>query len=256
MAGPILRMPDMVKRTGLSRSVIYERQDKKSPRYAEDFPKSFSLGGTAVGWFENEVDAWLEKCARSPKDSVPSKRVKPDLDATGVAAKSTSKPVSQRALAPRQTPKRPTSHVLHKPAARSGNLAETIVEGGNINNRLLDYLHMPSWTPAMGVLLVCGIEPPPDCIDIPDGGIGLDEKPLHPSNDRFNEARRLYRDWQEWNAEQDNPTITFDPVLFFHWCMDENVNTEWFRLMLKLIEFTDGNEVDLTGARFALLTNR
>jgi len=54
MAITILRLPTILKRTGLSRSSIYLRISKG------EFPHSISLGGRAVGWLEDDVESWLE----------------------------------------------------------------------------------------------------------------------------------------------------------------------------------------------------
>lgn len=53
MTNTILRLPAVKARTGLSRSTIYLRMSKN------EFPAPISLGGRAVGWLENDVDAWL-----------------------------------------------------------------------------------------------------------------------------------------------------------------------------------------------------
>lgn len=53
MATAILRLPTVKTRTGLSRSTIYNRMKEG------DFPKPIRLGPRAVGWLENEVDAWI-----------------------------------------------------------------------------------------------------------------------------------------------------------------------------------------------------
>ena len=49
----ILRRKQVEQRTGLSRSTIYLRIQ------AGTFPKPINLGARAVGWLENEIDAWL-----------------------------------------------------------------------------------------------------------------------------------------------------------------------------------------------------
>lgn len=54
MSHSVLRLPVVKKRTGLSRSSIYEKMKKG------EFPGSIALGARAVGWLESEVDAWLE----------------------------------------------------------------------------------------------------------------------------------------------------------------------------------------------------
>lgn len=53
--GRILRLVDVLKMTGLSRSTLYNRIAKK------EFPHQISLGSRAVGWIEAEVEAWLNE---------------------------------------------------------------------------------------------------------------------------------------------------------------------------------------------------
>jgi len=55
MATAILRLPTVKARTGLSRSTIYLRISEGR------FPKPISLGGRAVGWVEEEINAWLNQ---------------------------------------------------------------------------------------------------------------------------------------------------------------------------------------------------
>jgi prophage regulatory protein len=50
----ILRLPDVKRSTGLSRSTIYLRIAQGT------FPKPVSLGGRAVGWLEAGVQQWLQ----------------------------------------------------------------------------------------------------------------------------------------------------------------------------------------------------
>lgn len=49
----ILRLLDVKKRTGLSRSSIYLRIANN------EFPKSVSLGGRSIGWLEQDIDEWI-----------------------------------------------------------------------------------------------------------------------------------------------------------------------------------------------------
>ena len=59
--GPvILRLKQVMARTGLSRSTIYDRMAPSSPRHDPGFPKQVNLGGDAVGWEESAIDAWLQ----------------------------------------------------------------------------------------------------------------------------------------------------------------------------------------------------
>jgi prophage regulatory protein len=50
----ILRLPEVVERTGLPVSSIYEQMNTGT------FPRSVSIGTRAVGWVEDEVAAWVE----------------------------------------------------------------------------------------------------------------------------------------------------------------------------------------------------
>jgi prophage regulatory protein len=51
----VLRLPDVKRSTGLSRSTIYLRIAQGT------FPKPVSLGRRAVGWLEAEVQRWLQR---------------------------------------------------------------------------------------------------------------------------------------------------------------------------------------------------
>lgn len=55
----MLRLPEVIRRTGLSRSTIYNKLDKKSPNYDPSFPRQAKLGGRAVAWDEEELDCWI-----------------------------------------------------------------------------------------------------------------------------------------------------------------------------------------------------
>jgi prophage regulatory protein len=63
MSHKIIRLPEVVKITGLSRSTIYLRMSKS------DFPQSISLGERAVGWLESDVEDWLEACVVASKEA-------------------------------------------------------------------------------------------------------------------------------------------------------------------------------------------
>ncbi len=54
MVTRVLRLPEVLVRTGLSKSSIYLRISQGS------FPKPISLGGRSVGWVEEQVEHWLE----------------------------------------------------------------------------------------------------------------------------------------------------------------------------------------------------
>jgi prophage regulatory protein len=47
----LLRLPEVLNRTGLSRSTLYADSS---------FPKSVKVGQRAVAWDEDEINAWIE----------------------------------------------------------------------------------------------------------------------------------------------------------------------------------------------------
>ena len=51
----ILRLTEVLRRTGFSRSTLYLRIAKG------EFPPQVSLGARSVGWVEAEVDAWIAR---------------------------------------------------------------------------------------------------------------------------------------------------------------------------------------------------
>lgn len=55
----ILRLKEVVHRTGLSRSSVYKFIDNAT------FPRSVALGARRVGWLEHTIDAWIEEKASS-----------------------------------------------------------------------------------------------------------------------------------------------------------------------------------------------
>jgi len=51
----VLRLKDVIEKTGLARSTIYKYLD------AGTFPKPIPLGGRSVGWVDSEVHEWILK---------------------------------------------------------------------------------------------------------------------------------------------------------------------------------------------------
>lgn len=60
----ILRLPEVLARTGLRRSTLYQQIADGQ------FPKPVHLGPRAVGWLEAEVSAWLEARVQGRKAKV------------------------------------------------------------------------------------------------------------------------------------------------------------------------------------------
>lgn len=57
----IMRLAQVIKRTGLSRSTIYQRI------YDDEFPRQIRLGANSVGWLENEIDEWIGQRIRNSR---------------------------------------------------------------------------------------------------------------------------------------------------------------------------------------------
>jgi prophage regulatory protein len=53
----VLRLPEVKTKTGKSRSEIYDGMKDGT------FPGSIPIGERAVGWLEEEIDAWIDACA-------------------------------------------------------------------------------------------------------------------------------------------------------------------------------------------------
>jgi prophage regulatory protein len=56
----IIRLPETSNRTGKKRSTIYDTLNPKSPRYDSSFPRPLKIGARAIGFYESEVQAWIE----------------------------------------------------------------------------------------------------------------------------------------------------------------------------------------------------
>ena len=63
----MLRLKQVIERTGLSRSTIYGKLDSKSTQYDPNFPTQIPLGSSAVRWVDAEINAWLEQCVNSSR---------------------------------------------------------------------------------------------------------------------------------------------------------------------------------------------
>jgi len=62
MSAQIIRLKEVIMRTGISRSSVYA--------YMKDnrFPKSVKLGKHASGWVAEEIDNWIEERIRQRGD--------------------------------------------------------------------------------------------------------------------------------------------------------------------------------------------
>jgi len=55
----IIRMQELSRLLGISRSSIYDKLNPDSPRFDPTFPRRVRLGAASVGWLESEVSGWL-----------------------------------------------------------------------------------------------------------------------------------------------------------------------------------------------------
>ena len=60
----IMRLPQVMKDTGLARSTIYKKITENT------FPKQISLGAKSVGWVEADVQEWIEKRIRESAGAI------------------------------------------------------------------------------------------------------------------------------------------------------------------------------------------
>ena len=54
----VIKLAEVILRTGLSRSVIYEKMEEGT------FPRSLKLNRRSVGWLEAEVETWIDGLVR------------------------------------------------------------------------------------------------------------------------------------------------------------------------------------------------
>lgn len=56
----ILRLPEVLARTGLSRSTILAKGNRAHRGFDPKFPGKIKLGMRAVGWLADEVNCWID----------------------------------------------------------------------------------------------------------------------------------------------------------------------------------------------------
>lgn len=89
---------------------------------------------------------------------------------------------------------------------------------------LRHYLDMETWTPMMGVLLLAGIHPPPNCTKIPaDGGISLDGAPINARDQEFRDARTILEVWEMRCEDLGDHPPHIAPHEFLNWAAEYQV---------------------------------
>lgn len=56
----IIRLKELVKTVGISRSTIYEMLKPSSKRYDSSFPTPVKLSKSAIGWRRSDIEKWLQ----------------------------------------------------------------------------------------------------------------------------------------------------------------------------------------------------
>lgn len=54
-----LRIPEVCSATGLSRTAVYDKGNKKSKYFDPTFPIRFKISLRSSGWDASSVDAWV-----------------------------------------------------------------------------------------------------------------------------------------------------------------------------------------------------
>lgn len=65
----MLRLPDVVQKTGLSRSQIYRLVGLGS------FPRQIQLGDRAAAWIEVEIERWLQERIDQTRASIAENKI-------------------------------------------------------------------------------------------------------------------------------------------------------------------------------------
>ncbi len=71
----ILRTPDVIRATGLSRTTLWRLER------LGDFPPRVRLGANSIGWVESEVRAWIETRPRGMTGGSPNAVTQPGAEA-------------------------------------------------------------------------------------------------------------------------------------------------------------------------------
>jgi predicted DNA-binding transcriptional regulator AlpA len=229
MSSSILRLPELIAYTGLSRSAIYDRMDENSPRYDQSFPKQIKLGGNAIGWKKCDIDLWIDNC-KNPKIETPHG---PRQDNKARKPKPVKKAASPKA-------DYSTHELLPDDLAPALQFTEQFIASLKQNEYLKSCLRLDAWTPVMAALLSSGIKATPGCTEIPCEGEGIDGGFLGASDSRFRLARSILKEWEDQFIDFDDDDVQYrvgdspsgiTPLAFFIWCDESQIDTDWLRLL-------------------------
>ena len=72
MSETLLRLPQVMKRTGLGRSSIYAGMRNNI------FPKPIKLGKRAIAWTKSSIDNWIDECIKNSRSDKTKRAITPN----------------------------------------------------------------------------------------------------------------------------------------------------------------------------------
>ncbi|HEM7888139.1 TPA: hypothetical protein U2Q27_001698 [Burkholderia cepacia] len=134
-----------------------------------------------------------------------------------------------------------------------------------LHETLRGYLDMDSWAPVTGALLLSGIQPPPDCAELPKSdGIGLDGAEIVGfGSGQYQEARTILKQWNDWCEDRGrDQTAGMKPIEFIDWCVEDEIKErfavhhrfQWIDVFKDMVGYPSGHvpfEVALYAAKTA-----
>jgi len=66
----LIRLPEVIKRTGFSKTTIYELINEKR------FPSQIKIGARAVAFIESEIDEWVVNLINSSRNKLAAIKIK------------------------------------------------------------------------------------------------------------------------------------------------------------------------------------
>lgn len=112
---------------------------------------------------------------------------------------------------------------------------------GDRDEKIQEYLKLPMWTPAFAAQMVYGIDAPVESIEILSEGKNLYGEVLRPSARCFYNSRHLLEKWMHYNGDdsenKNDLQRKIDYCEFLTFCMENEFQTPWLNLILKLSGF-------------------
>lgn len=128
----------------------------------------------------------------------------------------------------------------------SGTAVDELNEYGRVNAVLEKFFQLPTWTPAMGAMLISGVLPGPASTDIPDVASQLKNPALPASDKQLRQARDALRSWVQDHSDEDDETVQVpsqtSPLEYLIWCEESYGSTpnsmrpSWLNYFLALIQ--------------------